>query len=411
MVGFFEERLFQLFFENWQRKLVAFLTAMIMWILVHNSITDSKTVPNVPVRVINLPDGKTALNLLPNGFLKKRMSLTLQGTKSIVDDLEPGDIQVLIDASQAEHNDWIVKVTKKNLVSLNPSIDLVHHITQVDNSEYILRLRPVVKERVPVYYSASGNAPPGYIFLDAWPPHFFQTVKGAEEEVKALAEKGIVVPIDLDQIDENAFAQEVPLSMLYEDEVSLPAPSSLKEISLPFHAAKEKLNDPNVAMLRLEFLKDRYLPLQAPPALRVHYPQESLSRFSPENQPLLQNQEIRQENGIYFYIGSLFAKNVSKLFLESIQGYLEITLNLHPETRSVSWSIDVINAKECEEYFVKRSIELEKVSPKGTLQEERKELLKKRFNDYLKRMELYTAPGKRFEPEVSLTEKGVLIRS
>src|ERR1700733_13121884 len=110
-----------IFWNNWQRKLMALLTALVIWFFVSHSITETKTIRNVPIRISNLPAEKTILGLLPNGILSKRITLTLSGAKDVIDEIEPGDVEVNIDASAIDHNDWIVQITKKNLVSLNPA--------------------------------------------------------------------------------------------------------------------------------------------------------------------------------------------------------------------------------------------------------------------------------------------------
>ena len=76
-----ETILTRLFFHNWQQKLVALIAALIIWLFVNHSIIDSKTIANIPVRVVNMPSDKTILGLMPNGVLSKRISLTLSGKK------------------------------------------------------------------------------------------------------------------------------------------------------------------------------------------------------------------------------------------------------------------------------------------------------------------------------------------
>src|ERR1700722_4318953 len=107
--------IFKLLFNNWQRKCLAIIAAVIIWYFVNHSITAIKTIPHVPIRIVNLPQGKTVQGLLPNGILAKRVTLTLNGKKGVVDQLEPGDIEVHIDATN-NPDEWIVQVNKKNLV-------------------------------------------------------------------------------------------------------------------------------------------------------------------------------------------------------------------------------------------------------------------------------------------------------
>ena len=75
----------RIFFHNWQRKLVAALAAIVIWMFVNNSINDTVTISNVPVRIINLPPDKTIPGLLPNGVLGRRLTLTLTGSKDVVE--------------------------------------------------------------------------------------------------------------------------------------------------------------------------------------------------------------------------------------------------------------------------------------------------------------------------------------
>lgn len=128
----------RLFIHEWQRKCVAVVIAVFVWLLVNQSIIATKTIPSVPIRLINLPVGKSIEELLPNGFLNKRVTLNLSGSKEVVENLEPGDFEVLLDATD-KPEEWIVHITKKNLISLNPEIDLAHHITQVSHPELILK--------------------------------------------------------------------------------------------------------------------------------------------------------------------------------------------------------------------------------------------------------------------------------
>ena len=100
----------KLLLNNWQRKLVAISTALIIWLFVNHSIISTKTIANVPIRIIKLPPDKTIIGLLPNGVLKKRMTLTLSGTRDVIEELEPGDLEVVIDASIIDRFDVTVMV-------------------------------------------------------------------------------------------------------------------------------------------------------------------------------------------------------------------------------------------------------------------------------------------------------------
>src|SRR5580704_2432523 len=88
----------RLFIRHWPRKLVALITAIVVWFLVSQTITITRTLSDVPVRITNVPPDKTVQGLLPNGLLSKRISVTITGSKSILQDLRPTDIEVVINA-------------------------------------------------------------------------------------------------------------------------------------------------------------------------------------------------------------------------------------------------------------------------------------------------------------------------
>ena len=154
-----ESIIHKLFFHQWQRKLVALLTAIIIWFFVNHSITSSKTLPSVPIRVINLPTDKTIQGLLPNGFLSKRTTLTLTGARNVIDQLETGDVEILLDVSNLPA-DGIVQVSKKNLVGLNPNINLPSNVTSISHPEFVIKMRPILTEQIPItIHPPLGDAP------------------------------------------------------------------------------------------------------------------------------------------------------------------------------------------------------------------------------------------------------------
>lgn len=88
------DRIIAFFTNNWQQKTISFVIALIIWLFLWNSLTETKTLPNVPIRVINLPEDKTIVGMMPNGILNRRLNLSLNGSKRTIDELEPGDIEL-----------------------------------------------------------------------------------------------------------------------------------------------------------------------------------------------------------------------------------------------------------------------------------------------------------------------------
>jgi len=389
----------RIFFHNWQRKLVAVLTAIVVWLFVNHSINETKTISNVPIRIINLPADKTIQGLLPNGMLSRRITLTLTGSKDVIDELEPGDLEVILDASTADNDEWIVQITKKNLVSLNPSIDLLQHISQVSHSDFIIKLSKLVNAKIPVtILIPTGTPPQGYEYLDVWPQHFVQTMVGPEEELQHLKEKGIEVTFDLSDISK-ADLDAIKING-HNDEISFHVPEKWKQISIPFrHNTYEELHDPEAQNLRIDFLRKEFLPLDKEIPIRIFYPLDDLDKVNPEIYSLALSDDIQKKNELTIFTKPLFAKEVSRLFIDVIRNSIEIVIVASPKNKRkvLSWSLEFINPHDLEDTYVAFSIANSTTgkNSQGPIPKKKEELLRKRFRDYMQHLTLYLSNAKK----------------
>lgn len=403
----------RIFFHNWQRKLVGLLTAIVIWLFVNHSINGTKTIANVPIRIINLPSDKTISGLLPNGMLTRRITLTLTGTKDVVEELEAGDLEVLLDASTADSDEWIVQITKKNLVSLNPSIDLRHHIAQIEHTDFVIKLSRLVTTKIPVTIEKpTGTPPQGYEYLDIWPQSLTQTVSGPEEDVQKLKEKELHITFDLRDITKAEL--DAIKSSAHNDEVSFPIPKKWKQVSIPFHNNNlEDLNDPDAQYLRIDFLRKEFLPLDKEIPIRVFYPLTQLDKINPETYAIEINEDIIKKFGVTILNKPLFAREVSRLFIDVIRNAIEIVIVASPknERNILVWSIEYINPRELEDTYVAFSItnaSANKNNPTGGIPKKKEELLRKRFREYMRRMMLYLSETRKLHVKSSL--EGDLIK-
>ncbi len=192
----------RLFYSNWQRKSISLILAIIIWFIVNQSLTTSRAISNIPVRVINIPTGKTIVDLQSNGTLTKRVTLTVVGNKTLIDELTSNDLEVVIDLeNQKSTGEWYTTITRRNLISLNPEINLTKGITRVSPTNVHIRLTKLVSEKIPIFITQPiGEAPKDYQFLDVWPYQLSLNVSGPEEVVKRLKAKGIRLTFDLSDI-------------------------------------------------------------------------------------------------------------------------------------------------------------------------------------------------------------------
>lgn len=129
----------KLFIQNWQRKLISLTLAIIIWLLVNNSLITQKTYKNVRVRVANVPKGMTVQGLSPEGFLEQKITLTIEGHKKFLDDLSQDDIQVVLNAHGKEKN-WVAIVNKNQIVFLNKLANPYPYIRSIDHKPFVVSM-------------------------------------------------------------------------------------------------------------------------------------------------------------------------------------------------------------------------------------------------------------------------------
>ena len=395
---------------NWQRKIVALIAAIIIWAFVSHSVIATKTVAGVPIRIINLPADKTVEGILPNGLLHKRVTLTLSGSKSLVENLESSDLEVVLDATNVP-DAWIVQITKKNLVSLNPSIDLAHHITQVNHQEFVLKLSRVITAKIPIIFTnPDGYAPKGYQFLSIWPQMLFHTLSGPEEQVEQLKSKGIEITFDLSEITlSDLDSIHSSQQGFYADEISYMVPEKWKKVTIHFlNNAVQDINDPEAENLRIDFLRKEFIPLQTQIPVRVFYPLKNSDQINPKTNALALNNLIKQKNTIPILSTPLFAYEVSRLFLEVVRDNMEIAILAIPIQGSpnLPWSIQFIDPHYLEDRYVASLMSHHNLNanPQGSTAKLREAQWRTRFRDYMQKLVLYKSPSHRLHLDSKLNK-------
>lgn len=384
------------FIQNWQRKGIALIAAVIVWIFVNQSISETKTIPNIPVKVINLPQDKTISGSLPNGYLSNRLTLTLSGSKDVIKELEPGDLEVLIDASTANSDDWVVHLSKKNLVSLNPSLDLKHHINHISHPEFVIKLSDLISETVPIWIDPPAGTPPqGYEFLDIWPERLAQTISGPREAIQDLKIKGLNLVFNMDNISSYDLERiQETQQKNHDDEISYPIPEKWKKVPIPFrNNSLQEINDPDTKNLRIDFLKKQMLPIGKQIPITVFYPLKYSESLNPETLTLKDDPPVAFRNGINVLTLPLFAKNVSQLFLDIVRENILIVLVAAPrsERKYLQWSVEVIDPREMEDTYVAFVIAEQKENGEQISNPlKREEVLRKRFREYMQKLTLFT---------------------
>jgi len=402
----------KIFLHQWQRKLFAILTAIVIWFLVSHSITSSKTIPGVPIKVINLPTDKTIQGLLPNGFLGKRITLTLSGTRDVIDQLESGDVEVIIDVSNIP-SDGIIQITKKNLLSLNPNINLPKHVTSINHPDIFIKMSPILTEKIPIIIQDPiGEAPEGYEFLDIWPLQLMQTVSGPQEQVLSLKHEGLEITFNLNDITMeqlDALQTDDP----YSDEVVFFVPDQWKKINVPFSSRGiEMINDPEAKNLQIAFLRRQLIPLKSAIPIHVFYPLKYNAEINPDTYGLAPSSFVQFKNRLPFLNVPLFASNVSKLFLEIVQENLEIDIVAMPPTERefLEWSINLIDENHLEDVYSAYLLgNTKSTGASSQINRDREKFFRSRFQLYVQRFKLFLSPGTKLEIQPKLEDGKIVV--
>lgn len=406
--------LHNLFIRNWQRKCISVVLAVIIWMVVNHSLTTTRTITNIPVRVINIPAGKTLDGLQSSGLLTKRITLTLTGNQKFLDELSANDFEVVLDATDKQDN-WIAPISKKNLISLNPDIDIPKGISRVSHQTLNIHLTKLVTEKIPVLITQPiGEAPRDYQFLDVWPYQLYLTISGPEEVVKRLKAKGLKLTFNLNEISKaHLDALQSNLNAEKGDEVSFFVPDQWKQVSLPLISdAPIEIDDPQAKTLRIDFVRCDLLPIDNPIPVYLFFPLEYTGVLNPHTASIQPNAFIKQMNGLNMITDLLYAKGVSRLFVHVVRDMLQIVIIAAPKTDSASleWSVQFVNPSILEDRYVSTLMsDVSDDEVKALQPHLREEYLRNRFRSYMNRFQFFKSDDAKLDLNIELQNDKVNI--
>ncbi|WP_157850891.1 CdaR family protein [Chlamydia caviae] len=401
------------FMRNWLRKVVSLGFAIIIWILVGQTVTITRTLNNIPVRIVDLDPDQTVLGLQSNGLLDKKVSLTIVGNKSTVHDLRPTNLEVVISAT-GHTESWIAAIDKYNLVSLDGEMNIRRDIQSVSADDIFICLTQYVTEDVTVTITTPVGSPPkGYEYLDVWPKYLIQKVSGPKEYVNALKEQGLELTFNLnkvsfEELERNRIAQG------NHDEIIFPIPEEWKKILIPFGNTNtyENLNDPQADFLRLLFLKQELIPLNLNLPVLLFFPVKYSNTFNPLAYTLEASHPIILNQGIYQINIPLYAKDVSKLFLDVVKNNIALAVVMAPPhgNNSVNWAVEFIDEKTLEDTFVQAIMAQEHgILHDFALIDETG--IRHRFREYLRKLSLFGKDGSPLHLSAEISHNKVIIHS
>lgn len=392
----------RIFLVNWPRKLVAFISAIVIWFLVNQSVTVTKTFSNIPVRIINLPAHKTVSGLTNAQFLNKRISLTLTGEKEAIEELDSSEIEVMINVEGKEES-FIAKIDKKNLTLSSREESIKNRISDVSSNDIFIKISNLVTQEIPLTITnPKGNPPAGFQFLDISPKHLLQKVSGAEEDVLELKKQGLILTFDLNQISKEELETIKSVQAGFKsDEISFFVPASWKKVYIPFQSTEEPLNDPRSQYLRIDFLKKELLELEFDLPILLFYPEKNIETYNPRTISFEKSSLIKEKNGLFFLNMPLCVGGISHNFLNVIKDHMVLVLTIDSKEK-LNWSIVFIDEKNIESAF------LSTLDKKESMYTE--EVLKERFHHYVQSMQLYTKQEEPLQMVFTIQNDKIIIK-
>lgn len=404
-----------LFISNWPRKCLSVLLAIIIWFAVNKSLTTTKTIPGVPVRIENIPPGKTIADIQSNGILNRRVNLTITGSKTLLEDLTSNDIEVVFDASDKE-GEWIATINRRNIQTDNPEINISHGISKVVTQNFLIKLTKLVTEKIPIIITQPiGESPKGYQFLDVWPYQLYITVSGPEDIVKKMKSRGQKLIFNLNDITKAQLDElRAMATSEHSDVVSFFVPNSWKQVSLPLLSPTPlEINDPDAKFLRIDFLRYELLKMDSPLPVSLYFSPNKIGSLSPQKIHLTPNQTLENQNGLKVISSPLYVKGVSSFFLEMMKDMIQLVVLVTPKEEGdcLDWSVQFINPKILEDRYVHILMsdvsdeEIRDLQPRV-----REEYLRNRFRSYMNRFEFFTSDNEKFDICPKLQGNSVLIQ-
>ncbi|MCL6756504.1 MAG: hypothetical protein M3A24_05095 [Candidatus Rhabdochlamydia oedothoracis] len=397
-------------FSNWPRKLVALVLAIIIWLIVNQTLISTRTINNVPIRIINLPPEKILEGIQTNGHLIKQLNLTVTGNKTIIDELSSYDLEVVLDATD-KPDEFMGTISKKNLSSLNPEIDLSKVIKRVQYPSFIVRMTNLVTEQIPIIITKPiGEAPRGYQFLNIWPYRLLLTVQGPEDTLKRLKEKELRLTLNLNEVKKS---QLDALDHGEQEVISFFVPDYWTQIKVPsLSDVPISIDDPNAKLLRIDFIRSSFSPLNYAIPVSLFFPIETLNKLNPDTVQLAESTLLKKIHGQGVLQIPLLVNGLGPRFLNLIEKMIQIEIIVIPHAKQerLSWNVQLVNPRQLENQYVQafngELVDLDILLLAPILREE---YLRNRFRSYVNRLLLFKTDETKLNLSISLKKNVITI--
>lgn len=408
MISFLKE----LFFKHWPRKLVALIAASFIFYFMNQSLTTTKTVNNISVRVVNIPLGKTVDNLGPNNLLNRKISLTITGKKTALEELSGSDLEVQIDAA-GKTQGFSATIVEKNLFSNNPDFNINKEVRKVAKREIYIQIVNLASDKIPIYLlKPTGEAPKGYQYLDIRPHIAYVEVTGPEDVIKKLKTQGLVKIYNMNDITSEEL-DGVASRSKQQDVISYHIPEDQRYVYIPSLSQEKKYYfETTKSPIVIDFLRTSIIPIDVRIPLSIYIPTKHPNTINPQKLQFETNNFVALYKGVYIISNKLYAKGVSQLFIETVQSMMRVVVvPVYSSGQTPTWSLDFINYRELEERYVAKM--LMDTSSQQRLQDQpeivRKDFYRSRFRHYMNQMLLVNEDGSPLDLNIEVKNDNIVL--
>lgn len=399
-----------LLLSNWQRKLTAVLLATIVWFLVDYSATMQRRFDSVPVYVKNLTPNHTVKGMRSGTRLPFTTSLTVRGKRAWIKDIRSNDLKVVLDAKD-KRNKWAPKITAQHIYSVATRQNLANSISEVSSSPLNIEIEPTVEIPLTVYVAKPMGVPPqGYQFVGISPRKLRTTVRVSAEEAEHFRSTNAQIEIDLNRISAEKLNKLAHKAQAEGSEIiSFEIPDSWKKFTLPDGSDKQEILAAAASKrMQINFIKEKLLPLKRKIPISIFLPPRISSHLSAELVRLNVGKNVVLESGVHVLNLELYAGGVTPEFLDTVRDFLQISVifdQADTNDSKLRWSLEFINERKLEKWFLKKAIENYGFSESDAPR------LVEQFRTFCSQMRLYTGPGKRLNLEINQDGHAIDIRN
>lgn len=398
----------KIFIENWQRKIIGLILAIITWFFVNHSLTVTKIIFEVPVRIASLPKDRAIKGMQSDGILLDTMDLEIEGNKNLINGITKNDIEIAVDLKNNTKTEFKTLITKNNIVFKNTNINLERAIKKVKPQEFSVLISKLVIEKIPLVITQPiGEAPKGYQFLSVWPNNFYVTISGPEEIIKVLKAQGLQLSFNLNEISEKDLDTiEASWKGRNKDVISFFPPTPLKRITIPeLSGSSFDIDDPNAKALKIDFIKQSFFQITSPIPVVLFFPLGTSEKLNPDTVTIANNNFVKKVNGIDMITIPLFAHRVSELFSEILNEnmFILIFVESNEEAEELKWSVQFGFPSELEKRFFKKiTAEMPNNEAFGVSQSMTKEYLTLKFRTYISKFRLWQSQTRKLALKITL---------